>query len=52
MVNFEGRDGLSNGGYDICLRGHGKMILACYPVLSDIRFCAAAVGEYVVNPTC
>ena len=52
MVNFEGRDGLSNGGYDICLRDHGKMILACYHVLADIQFCDTAVFQDVVNPTC
>ena len=52
MMKFEGRDGESNGGYEICWRDRGKVIVACYPVLVDIRFRAAAVGEDVVIPTC
>ena len=52
VVKFEGGDGESNGGYQIYWRDHGKGILACYPVLSDIQLCAAAVGEDLVSPTC
>ena len=51
MVNFYGRDGESNGGYEIFCRDHGKGILAYYTLLAELRFCAAAVGEDVADPT-
>ena len=46
-AKFEGGDGESNRAYEICWHDHGKRILAGYPVLADIRLCAAAVGEGV-----
>ena len=50
-MDFEGGDRELNGGYEICWRDRGKNIIACYPVLIGIQFCAEAVGNDVVNLT-
>ena len=51
-MKFDGGDKELNGGYKICWYYRGKGSLGYYPVLADIRLCAAAVGKDVVNPTC